>query len=171
MILCHLIQYAGIIQGWIKKWFVRKPTFERDFLLLLFYYSCPNFFPFAILHPAHPPLPESIPTPLSMFVGHSYIFFDQSLPLLSTIIPVPHPSNNCQSAPCFHASGSVLLISLFYSLFYSPLMSESIWYLSFTDWLISLSIIISSSNHAVAKGKNSFFLLYGVPLCQCTTVF
>ena len=32
------------------------------------------------------------------------------------------------------------------------------WYLSFNDGLISLSIMLSSSIHAVAKGRSSFFL-------------
>ena len=31
------------------------------------------------------------------------------------------------------------------------------WYLSFSDWLISLSIMISRSIHTVAKGKIFFF--------------
>ena len=31
------------------------------------------------------------------------------------------------------------------------------WYLSFTTWLISLSIMLSSSTHAVEKGMSSFF--------------
>ena len=35
---------------------------------------------------------------------------------------------------------------------------EIIWYLSLTAWLISLSIMLSSSIHAVAKGISSFFL-------------
>ena len=53
------------------------------------------------------------------------------------------------------ASGSVLLISLFCSLgslgsFYS------IRYLSFTAWLTSLSVILSSSIHAVMKRRSSF---------------
>ena len=30
-------------------------------------------------------------------------------------------------------------------------------FLSFPDWLISLSIIVSRFAHAVAKGKSSFF--------------
>ena len=45
------------------------------------------------------------------------------------------------------------------------------WYLSFTVWLISLSIIFSSSIHAVAKGRSSFFLLHSIPLYKCATVF
>ena len=39
-----------------------------------------------------------------------------------------------------------------------PLIGEIIWYLSFISWLISLSIILSSSIHAVVKGRGSFFL-------------
>ena len=40
-----------------------------------------------------------------------------------------------------------------------------------TDWLIPLSIIVSSSIHAVAKGRSSFFFLCSIPLCKCTIVF
>ena len=40
-----------------------------------------------------------------------------------------------------------------------PHMSEIIWYLFFSDWLLSLSIMFSRSIHAVAKGKIfSFFV-------------
>ena len=39
------------------------------------------------------------------------------------------------------------------------LMSEVIWFLSFSDWLISLSIIPPSCIHVVANGKISFFLI------------
>ena len=57
-----------------------------------YYITCPNFSPFALLHLAHLTLLQSIPTPLSMSMGHSYMFFDQqSLLLISTIIPLPHP--------------------------------------------------------------------------------
>ena len=39
-----------------------------------------------------------------------------------------------------------------------PVKGEIIWYLSLTTWLISLSIMLSSSIHAVAKGISSLFL-------------
>ena len=40
------------------------------------------------------------------------------------------------------------------------MLSEIItWYLSFYDWLTLLSIILSRSIHAVAKGKISFFFM------------
>ena len=40
----------------------------------------------------------------------------------------------------------------------APFIGEIIWYLSFTAWLISLSIMLSSSIHAIVKGRSSFFL-------------
>ena len=43
--------------------------------------------------------------------------------------------------------------------------------MSLTVWLISLSIMLSSSIHAVANGRNSFFLLHSIPLCKCTILF
>ena len=47
---------------------------------------------------------------------------------------------------------------LFNSVDYVPVKGEIIWYLSLITWLISLSIMFSSSIHAVAKGISSFFL-------------
>ena len=41
---------------------------------------------------------------------------------------------------------------------HKELTQFQIWYLSFPTWLISLSIMLSSSIHAVAKGRSSFFL-------------
>ena len=41
---------------------------------------------------------------------------------------------------------------------------EIIWYLSLTAWLISLSRMLSSSIHAVAKGISSFILSLWYPL-------
>ena len=41
-----------------------------------------------------------------------------------------------------------------------PHMSDIVWYLSFSDWLISLSIMFSRSIHTVAKGE-TFFFFYG----------
>ena len=43
---------------------------------------------------------------------------------------------------------------------------------SFSDWLISLSIMFSRSIHTVAKGKILFFFLCpkSIPLCKCPIV-
>ena len=40
---------------------------------------------------------------------------------------------------------------------YVPVKGDIIWYLSLTAWLISFSIMLSSSIHAIAKGVSSFF--------------
>ena len=57
----------------------------------------------------------------------------------------------------FHVSGSILLLVCLVD--QVPLIGKIIQYLSFTTWLISLSIILSSSIYAVAKGR-SFFILF-----------
>ena len=52
----------------------------------------------------------------------------------------------------------VIFCLLFSSVDYVPVKGEIIWYLSLTVWLVSLSIMLSSSIHAIAKGISSFFL-------------
>ena len=50
-------------------------------------------------------------------------------------------------------------------------MSEILWSLSFSDWLISLSVMFSRSMHAVAKDKIFFFLWPSrIPLCKCPVI-
>ena len=75
------------------------------------------------------------------------------------LIPSPFRHNPAKtpssliSASLFsvYESISILFVSLFYSL--GPHISEITWYLSFSDWLISLSIMLSRSIYAVTKGK------------------
>ena len=52
----------------------------------------------------------------------------------------------------------VIFCLLFSFAAYVPVKVEIIWYLSLIAWLISLSVMLSSSLHAVAKGRSSFFL-------------
>ena len=52
----------------------------------------------------------------------------------------------------------VIFCLLFSSIDYVPVKGEIIWYLSLTAWLISLSIMLSSSIHVVPKDRSSFFL-------------
>ena len=52
----------------------------------------------------------------------------------------------------------VIFCLLFSFVDYVPVKGEIIWYLTCTAWLISLSIMLSSSIHAVAKGISSLFL-------------
>ena len=52
----------------------------------------------------------------------------------------------------------VISCMLFPFVDYVPVKGEIIWYLYLTAWLISLSIMLSSSIHAIAKDISSFFL-------------
>ena len=59
----------------------------------------------------------------------------------------------------FLTSMSLVIFCLVFSFVdYVPVKGEIIWYLSLTTWLISLSIMLSSSIHAVAKGMSTFLL-------------
>ena len=131
--------------------------FLREYVLLFKYFIIYAITVVTIFHPSlPPPSPKAIPTELAMSMGHAYTPFGYSLHLLS-ISPHPPslPSHCCQSVPCFYASSSLFL--LVYFVYSIPFISEIIWYLSFTDWLISLSIILSSSIHSVQKSKSDFF--------------
>ena len=70
--------------------------------------------------------------------------------------PSPHPWQ--LAVVCFPLT-SLSLFCLFIR-FVHWIPHEIIWCLSFSDWLISLSIMLSRSTHAVAKGKIVFFF-YG----------
>ena len=143
---------------------------ENILFLLLFYYSCPNFSPFALLCPAYSPShsqsPHCCPCPWVIHtcsLTSSFLFFPP-------LCPFRFPSDHCQCVPCFYASGSILLVRLFCWLDSTYKWDHMVFV--FTDWLISLSIIVSSSIHLVTKGRSpSLFLLCIVPLCKCTTVF
>ena len=121
--------------------------------------------------PPSPPLLTTV-NPLSVFPVH------ESFIQVLWLVPSPsfHHSPSPSSPPTvvslFHVSMSlVLFFLLVYFVHYIPVISEVIWYLSFTNWLISHSLMVSSSIHAVTKGRSSFFLLHSIPLCKCTTVF
>ena len=78
------------------------------------------------------------------------------------VVPVI-PSSHCPPPPAIvrlflTSMYLVIFCLLFSSIDYVPVKGEIIWYLSLTIWLISLSIMLSSSIHAVAKGISSFFL-------------
>ena len=102
--------------------------------------------------PSSPPSRDS--TPLG-FVHMSYFIVVPKNPSpFSPIILSYLPSGYCLFVLYFNVSGYILLACFFD---YVPVKGEIIWYLSFTAWLISPSIMLSSSIHAVVKGRNSFF--------------
>ena len=113
------------------------------------------------------PLPCSLHIPLSQQSPHCcpcpWVLFPF---LFNPSTPSP-PLLNChllsiyESVPIFLVSSVCSLDSTYY---------EIIWYLFFSDWLISLSIMFLRSIHTVAKGKFSFLWLSSVPLCKYSIV-
>ena len=95
-----LVAYSNNLSNSLFCWFSYFPIllpFPYAFLFFhLTFYCCPvrvvPVFP-PLLSSAQPTplLPHSIPTLLSMSVGHSYMFLNSSLSLLSTLIPLPRP--------------------------------------------------------------------------------
>ena len=128
-----------------------KPVSFLKIILLLFNYSCLHFLP----TPAKP-------TSLSWF--HPCPWFCPCVLYSSSwkpFSPLSLPSSPLAIVRLFLTTMSLVIFSLFFFFSfvdYVPVKGEIIWYLSLTAWLISLSIMLSSSIHAVAKGISSFFL-------------
>ena len=81
-------------------------TYFTSLFNYFFYCSCPNFFPLT------PSSPQLILSQLSMSIHHSYMSFDLSLPLPSTMLP---PSSPPTAISLFHVSlPTVLFFSLVY---------------------------------------------------------
>ena len=73
------------------------------YFLLLFNCHCPHVSPISLLCPTQPPPPIFSPPPLSLSVGPLHMFLDLTLPLLSTLIPLPTPFwllSVCSLFPC-----------------------------------------------------------------------
>ena len=106
--------------------------------------------------PSTPPQPVPPPSPTSIlpldFVLVSFI--------VAPIDPSPHyplPTPLWLLLQCSYISMSLVICCLLFSFVdYVPVKGEIIWYLSFTAWLISLSIMLSSSIHE--RKKDSFML-------------
>ena len=119
------------------------------FTLLLFNYSCLHFLP-------TPAKPTSLPCfhPPPWFCP--CVLYSSSWKPFSPISP---PHSPLAIVRLFLTSMSLVIFCLlFISIDYVPVKGESRWYLSLTAWLISLSIMLSRSIHAVEKGRSSFFL-------------
>ena len=72
--------------------------------------------------------------------------------IVAPIDPSP-PHSPVTIVTMFLISVSLVIFCLLFSFVdYVPVKGEIIWYLSLTAWLISLSIMLSSSIHAIAKG-------------------
>ena len=86
--------------------------------------------------------------------------FSSHLPLAITNLFQPPTYSLCLWA-CF----SFFLFTLYDLIFKILHISEIIWYLSFSVWLISLSMIPSKSIHVVAGGKIFLFMAQLIVHC------
>ena len=148
---------------WISR-ILLKPSLRTIFFFIVIQVHLSPF------SPHHQPPAPPIPTSHTWIYPHwlypcvLYTCSLMTLPLLSPIIPLPSP---LVTVSLFFISMSLVIICfLICFVDQVPLVGEIIWYLSFTTWLISLSIMFSRSVHATVKSRISFFLL-----CKGTTVF
>ena len=129
-------------------------------MLLYFYclccYSCSCFFSLFLLLPSLTLFPPSAnPHSLVPVSGSriSILWLIPSSSFIQSLSPLAVVS-------LFHVSMLLFLFCpLVYCIHQIPLMNEIIWYLSFSEWLILLSIMLSKSIHAVTKGKNFLFFI------------
>ena len=135
---------------------MRQGIFFFIIYLLLFKYICLHFHPSKVPHPTYPCLPPSNLPPLALSMSPLYIILYDPFPSFLCYLPPPTP---LVTVSLFFISMSLVIFCLLVCFVdYVPLIGEIIWYLSFTAWLTSLSIILSGSIHVVTKGRLSFFL-------------
>ena len=130
--------------------------FSFSFFKLIYFYSVTIVCIFSpSLHPT-PASPTSLPhlNPPPWFCP--CVLYSSSYRSLSPLSP---PHSPVAIVTMFLISMSLVIFCLLFSFVdYVPVKGEIIRYLSLTAWLISLSIMLSSSIHALAKGISSFFL-------------
>ena len=124
-----------------------------NLFLLLFNYSCMPFLPFP---PPIPAEPTSLPHPHHPPRFCPRVLYNSSC---NPPFPLSPPHSPLATGRLFPTSMSLVVFCLlFSSIDYIPVKGEIIRYLSLSAWLISLSIMLSSSIHAVAKGISSYLL-------------
>ena len=125
----------------------------------LFFYCCSSTVVsiFTLLPPyPHPHLPPLNLPSLFLSICPFYMFFDGPSPFIPYY---PSPSSSLVTVSLFFILMSLVIFCLLVCFFDQvPLIGEIIWHVSFTSWLVSLSVMLSSSIHAVAKGRSFFFL-------------
>ena len=127
------------------------------FILKLFY--CCSITVVCIFSPSLPPTPAE-PTSLPCFYPPPWfspcVLYSSSWKSYS---PLSSPLSPLTIVRLILTSMSLVIFCLLFpSVHYVPVKGEIIWYLSFTAWLIWLSIMLSSSIHVIAKGISSFIL-------------
>ena len=149
---------------WLSQlWFMNSSFYDVSFdqrelliFLTLFFYCCS--ITICILSPHLHPTPAKPPSLPHLHLPPWFcpcVLYSSSWKPVSPLYP---PHSPLAIIGSFLISMSLVIFCfLFPSVDYVPVKGEIIWYLSLTVWLISLSIMLSSSIHAVAKGISSFF--------------
>ena len=141
-------------------------------LFIFYFFNCCSITVVCIFSPSlHPTRakPTSLPHlhPPPWFC--SCVLYSSSWKPLSRLSPLPSP---LVIVRLLLTSMSLVIFCLLFSFVdYVPVKGEIIWYLSLTAWLISLSIMPSSSIQIVKRVGAPFSLLHRIPLCKCTMVF
>ena len=162
----YLRQQGGLVSALLRKYRSRTATvieghgrrFHRGSSIFLNFY-CYSITVVCLSSPSLHPTPAK-PTSLPHLNLPSWfcpcVLYSSSCKPLSSLSP---PHSPLAIVRLFLTSMSLIIFRLlFSSVDYVPVKGDIIWYLSLTTWLISLSIMLSSSIHAVAKGISSFFL-------------
>ena len=134
-------------------------VFIANVLLFFLFFYCYSITVVCLFSPSLHPIPAK-PSSLPQFHPPTWfcpwVLYSSSCNPISSLSP---PHSPLPIATFFLTPVSLVIFCfLFSSVDYVPVQGEIIWYLSLTAWLISLSIMLSSSIHAVAKGRSSFFL-------------
>ena len=140
------------IQALRKKIFNLKKIYYVFFSIFKLFYCC-SIIVVSIFSPPLYPTPAK-PTSLPCFHPLPWfcpcVLYSSSWKPFSTL---SHPPSPLAMVRLFLTSVSLVIFCLlFSSVDYALVKDEIIWYLSLTAWLISLSIMLSSSIHAVCKG-------------------
>ena len=93
--------------------------------------------------------------PFSMTCSfYNWIFVPFNLLLIFTCPPMPASGNH---QPVLYIHIHEIRVLFVHFCFLIPPISDIVWYLFFSLWLISLCVIPFRSFHAIANGKISFF--------------
>ena len=98
------------------------------------------------------------PPPFPLVINHHTVVYVYEL-FFFCLIPLSFSLSPLTLSPFSISMSLFLFVCYFILSIRVPNINEIIWYLSFSDWLMSLRIILSRFIHAVTKGKISFFFM------------